>query len=462
MDNYRKSIAFHNLGCKVNAYETSAMTLAFEEAGYRVVPFEGPADIYVINTCSVTNIADRKSRQMLHRAAKQNPDAVIVAVGCYVQAAYEELKKDPLVHVIVGNNRKADIVSIVEKYISALPAGQESEKPTLVDVLDIAHENCYENLKVDAASSRNRAYIKIQDGCNMFCTYCIIPLTRGRIRSRDVADILTEAEQLAAQGIGEIVLTGIHVSSYGRDWKQKGEAGAADVSPLLSLLKRLHEIPQIHRIRLSSLEPRIVTPEFAAELKKLTKVCPHFHLSLQSGCDATLKRMNRRYTAAEYADCCKLLRSVYDRPALTTDVIVGFPGETEEEFAETVRYLEEIDLYEMHVFKFSPRKDTPAAKMTGQLAENVKASRSDVLIEMSERHSRAYRNAFAGEKAEILVEELAEIGGKKYYLGFTPNYIRVAVPVEEAELATNTLVEVTLTAQAVGSDCVLGQTPFLA
>ena len=461
MDNYRKRIAFHNLGCKVNAYETSAMTLAFEQAGYEIVPFEATADIYVINTCSVTNIADRKSRQMLHRAAKQNPDAIIVAVGCYVQAAYEELKKDPLVHVIVGNNRKADIVSIVENYLREAKGAQE-EKPTLVDVIDIAHETCYENMEVDASSSRSRAYIKIQDGCNMFCTYCIIPLTRGRIRSRAVTDILTEAEHLAAQGVVEIVLTGIHVSSYGRDWKQTGEAGTANVSPLLSLLRRLHEIPQIRRIRLSSLEPRIVTPEFASELKKLWKVCPHFHLSLQSGCDATLKRMNRRYTAAEYADCCKLLRSVYDRPALTTDVIVGFPGETEEEFAETVRYLEEIDLYEMHVFKFSPRKDTPAAKMTGQLTEAVKAARSDVLMEMSERHGRAYREAFAGEKAEILVEEVAEINGKKYYLGFTPNYIRVAVSEDAAELAINATVEVILTAEAVGSDCVLGQARFLA
>ena len=462
MEKYRKCIAFHNLGCKVNAYEMSAMILAFEQAGYTIVPFEGPADIYVVNTCSVTNIADRKSRQMLHRAAKQNPDAIIVAVGCYVQAAYEDLKKDPLVHVIVGNNRKADIVSIVEKYMSELPEKQESEKPTLVDVLDIAHETCYENMEVDASSSRSRAYIKIQDGCNMFCTYCIIPLTRGRIRSRAVSDILSEAERLAAQGVVEIVLTGIHVSSYGRDWKQSGETGAAGVSPLLSLLKRLQAVPGIERIRLSSLEPRIVTPEFAAELKKLTKVCPHFHLSLQSGCDATLKRMNRRYTAEEYANCCKLLRTVYDRPAITTDVIVGFPGETEEGFAQTVRYLEEINLYEMHVFKFSPRKNTPAAKMPGQLTEAVKADRSDVLMEMSERHSRAYREAFAGETLEVLIEESIPIDGREYYVGFTKNYIRVAVPAEENPLAVNALAEVTLTAVPVGTDCVLGQLRVLA
>ena len=461
MDNYRKRIAFHNLGCKVNAYEMSAMILAFEKAGYTIVPFEETADIYIVNTCSVTNIADRKSRQMLHRAAKQNPAAVVVAVGCYAQASAADLEKDPLVHIIVGNNRKADIVSIVENYLRETETARE-EKPTLVDVIDIAHETCYENMEVDASSSRSRAYIKIQDGCNMFCTYCIIPYTRGRIRSRAVADILTEAVHLAAQGVVEIVLTGIHVSSYGRDWKQTGEAGAANVSPLLSLLRRLHEIPQIRRIRLSSLEPRIVTPEFAAELKKLWKVCPHFHLSLQSGCDATLKRMNRRYTAAEYADCCKLLRSVYDRPAITTDVIVGFPGETEEEFAETVRYLEEIDLYEMHVFKFSPRKGTPAAKMPGQLTEAVKAARSDVLMEMSERHSRSYRETFAGETAEVLVEEMTEIGGKKYYLGFTPNYIRVALPEDEAELTINTMVEVTLIAKPIGSDCVLGQTRFMS
>ena len=462
MEKYRKRIAFHNLGCKVNAYEMSAMILAFEQAGYTIVPFEDTADIYVVNTCSVTNIADRKSRQMLHRAAKLNPDAVIVAVGCYVQAAYQDLEKDPLVHVIVGNNRKADIVSIVEKYMSGLPEGQEEEKPTLVDVLDIAHETCYENMEVDASSSRNRAYIKIQDGCNMFCTYCIIPLTRGRIRSRAVSDILTEAEHLAAQGIGEIVLTGIHVSSYGREWKQVGEAGSAAVSPLLSLLKRLNELPGIRRIRLGSLEPRIVTPEFAAELKKLTKVCPHFHLSLQSGCDATLKRMNRRYTAAEYADCCKLLRTVYDRPALTTDVIVGFPGETEEEFAETVRYLEEIDLYEMHVFKFSPRKGTPAAKMAGQLTEAVKAARSDVLMEMSERHSQAYRASFAGETMAILVEETLQIEGRDYYVGFTENYIRVAVPADKYALTVNALTEVTLTGTPVGAECVLGKPCFSA
>ncbi|MBR5348158.1 MAG: tRNA (N(6)-L-threonylcarbamoyladenosine(37)-C(2))-methylthiotransferase MtaB [Lachnospiraceae bacterium] len=457
MDNYRKSIAFHNLGCKVNAYEMSAMILAFEQAGYTIVPFEETADIYVVNTCSVTNIADRKSRQMLHRAAKQNPDAVIVAVGCYAQASAEDLTQDPLVHIIVGNNRKADIVSIVENYLRERENAGGASVPTLVDVIDIAHEKCYENMEVDASSSRNRAYIKIQDGCNMFCSYCIIPYTRGRIRSRDVSDILTEAEHLAAQGVSEIVLTGIHVSSYGRDWEQTNADRDVPGGALLSLLRRLHAIPQIHRIRLSSLEPRIVTQKFAAELKKLPKVCPHFHLSLQSGCDATLKRMNRKYTAAGYAECCKLLRTVYDRPALTTDVIVGFPGETEEEFAETVRYLEEIDLYEMHVFKFSPRKGTPAAKMPGQLTEAVKASRSDVLIDMSERHSRAYRETFAGEKAEILVEEILQIDGRSYYVGFTKNYIRVAVPADEDTLAVNTLTEVILTAIPVGSDCVLGR-----
>jgi len=455
MDNYRKCIAFHNLGCKVNAYETSAMTLAFEQAGYQIVPFEEKADIYVINTCSVTNIADRKSRQMLHRAAKQNPDAVIVAVGCYAQAASRELAEDPLVHIIVGNNRKADIVSIVERYLSETASTQE-EKPTLVDVLDIARENCYENMKVDAASSRNRAYIKIQDGCNVFCTYCIIPLTRGRIRSRAVADVLAEAERLASQGVSEIVLTGIHVSSYGRDWLQTGDANTAAVPPLLSLLRRLQDIPQIRRIRLSSLEPRVVTEEFATELKKLWKVCPHFHLSLQSGCDATLKRMNRRYTAQEYAESCERLRRVYDRPAITTDVIVGFPGETEEEFAETVRYLEQIDLYEMHVFKFSARKGTPAARMPQQMTEAVKASRSDVLLEMNDRHSKAYRARFAGKTMEILVEETTRIGDREYYVGFTTNYIRVAVPTQEADLAVNALVRVTLSEKTVGADAVLG------
>ena len=333
-----KKAALHNLGCKVNAYETEAMQQMLEQAGYEIVPFDEKADLYIVNTCTVTNIADRKSRQMLHRAKKQNPEALVVAAGCYVQAAEEELKADGAVDLLIGNNRKKDLLSILEAY----EAGVEEDA-----VIDIGRTKEYESLFVTQTAEHTRAYVKVQDGCNQFCSYCIIPYARGRVRSRRREEVCEEIRKLAQAGYQEVVLTGIHLSSYGLD--MEGEN-------LLSLIASVHEIEGIRRIRLGSLEPRIITEEFAKALAGMEKICPHFHLSLQSGCDATLKRMNRRYTAKEYKEACELLRRVFDRPALTTDVIVGFPGETEEEFNQTLSFLREIRRFETHVFKYSRRR----------------------------------------------------------------------------------------------------------
>ena len=361
-----RKAAFHNLGCKVNSYETEAMQQLLEDAGYEIVPFREGADVYIINTCSVTNVADRKSRQMLHRAKKMNPSAAVVAVGCYVQAAGAELKKDEAVDLIVGNNQKKDLVQILDDYF----ADHENSG----EILDIGHSQEYEELHIRRIADHTRAFIKVQDGCNQFCSYCIIPYTRGRVRSRRPEDIEHEVRGIAEAGYKEIVLTGIHLSSYGVDFKDEQKEN------LLTLIKRLDQIPGIERLRLGSLEPRIVTREFAKELARLRTICPHFHLSLQSGCDATLKRMNRRYNAAEYQACCEILREEFDNPAITTDVIVGFPGETEEEFAETERFLKAIHFYEMHIFKYSRRAGTRAADMPDQVPEGTKSVRSDILL----------------------------------------------------------------------------------
>ena len=359
-----KKVALHNLGCKVNAYETEAMQQLLEQAGYEIVPFDVGADIYIINTCTVTNIADRKSRQILHKAKKMNPDAIVVAAGCYVQAAGESLKADEAIDLIIGNNKKKDLVAILEAY----ETGRQEES-----LIDINHTKEYETLSMTKTAEHTRAYVKVQDGCNQFCSYCIIPYARGRVRSRSIADVRAEIEQLAANGYQEVVLTGIHLSSYGVDLA--GE-------DLLSLIRMVNEIDGIRRIRLGSLEPRIVTEEFAAALAGMEKICPHFHLSLQSGCNATLKRMNRRYTAEEYAEKCRLLRRVFTNPALTTDVIVGFPQETEEEFGETVEFLKQIQFFETHIFKYSRRKGTKAAAMEGQIPESVKTERSRILQDL--------------------------------------------------------------------------------
>lgn len=412
-----RKAAFHNLGCKVNSYETEAMQQLLEDAGYEIVPFREGADVYIINTCSVTNVADRKSRQMLHRAKKMNPSAAVVAVGCYVQAAGAELKKDEAVDLIVGNNQKKDLVQILDDYF----ADHENSG----EILDIGHSQEYEELHIRRIADHTRAFIKVQDGCNQFCSYCIIPYTRGRVRSRRPEDIEREVRGIAEAGYREIVLTGIHLSSYGVDFKDEQKEN------LLTLIKRLDQIPGIERLRLGSLEPRIVTREFAKELARLRTICPHFHLSLQSGCDATLKRMNRRYNAAEYQACCEILREEFDNPAITTDVIVGFPGETEEEFAETERFLKTIHFYEMHIFKYSRRAGTRAADMPDQVPEGTKSVRSDILLALEKQQSLEYRGRFLGTEEEILLEEPIEIDGTKYMMGHTRQYVKGAVPYEE-------------------------------
>lgn len=419
--------ALHNLGCKVNAYETEAMQQQLEERGYEIVPFDQKADVYIINTCSVTNIADRKSRQMLHRAKKLNPEAVVVAAGCYVQVASDALKEDDSVDIIVGNNNKARLADILEEYMKDRQGDEDGY------VLDIARAREYEELHVSRLGEHTRAFIKVQDGCNQFCSYCIIPYARGRVRSRKPEDVEAEVKGLVARGYREVVLTGIHLSSYGTEHMEGSpvKGGDWDSGPLWDLIERIHRVEGLERIRLGSLEPRIITREFAEKLAGLPEFCPHFHLSLQSGCDATLKRMNRHYTTEDYLRRCGILREIFDHPAITTDVIAGFPGETEEEFEETRRFLETVRFYEMHVFKYSKRQGTRAAVMEDQVSEQVKARRSDVLLELEKTMSREYRERFAGSRVSVLFEEAAEIGGKWYMMGHTPQYVRAALPLED-------------------------------
>ena len=388
--------------------------------GYEIVSFEDQADIYIINTCSVTNMADRKSRQMLHKAKKKNPNAVVVAAGCYVQAAPKEVLADAGVDLVIGNNRKQDLVQILEDYF------KEHRDEA---VIDIDKEQEYEELELNFVSDHTRAYIKVQDGCNQFCSYCIIPYTRGRIRSRAKQDVISEIERITKNGTKEVVLTGIHLSSYGKDFK--------DGTSLLDLIKAVHEVNGIQRIRLGSLEPRIITLQFAQELRKLDKFCPHFHLSLQSGCEATLKRMNRHYTPEEYYEKCKLLREVFDHPAITTDVIVGFPGETEEEFEETRKFLEKVNFYEMHVFKYSKRKGTRAAEMENQVPEQTKTKRSNILLELARKRSEEYRSFWIGKEVTVLLEEKIVLDGKFYMVGHTKEYVKAAV---KGEFSSNTFV----------------------
>ncbi|RKD32136.1 tRNA (N(6)-L-threonylcarbamoyladenosine(37)-C(2))-methylthiotransferase MtaB [Lacrimispora algidixylanolytica] len=414
-----RKAALHNLGCKVNSYETEAMQQLLENAGYEIVPFTEEADVYIINTCSVTNIADKKSRQMLHRAKKMNPGAVVVAAGCYVQAAGEELKKDEAVDLIVGNNKKTELVTILDDYFS------DREDVLEETVIDIRSTREYESLSIDKIADHTRAFIKIQDGCNQFCSYCIIPYTRGQVRSRKAEEVVEEIKRLTATGFQEVVLTGIHLSSYGKDFP------AEERITLLDLIIKIHEVEGLKRIRLGSLEPRIVTEEFAVTLSKLTKICPHFHLSLQSGCDTTLKRMNRHYSAEEFYNCCNILRKAFINPAITTDVIVGFPGETKEEFVMTKEYLEKVRFYEMHVFKYSKRNGTKAAEMTDQVQEFIKSERSSELLILEKEMSLAYRKSYLGSKAEVLIEESFEINGIKYMIGHTREYVKAAVPYEE-------------------------------
>lgn len=412
----KKKVALHNLGCKVNAYETEAMQQLLEAAGYEIVPFAPGADVYVINTCTVTNIADRKSRQMLHKAKKMNPEAVVVAAGCYVQAGKEKAEADPSIDLIIGNNKKQDLISVLEQYLETKERREE--------MIDISHTKEYEKLQIDKTEEHTRAYIKVQDGCNQFCTYCVIPYARGRVRSRKTADVVREVERLAISGCQEVVLTGIHLSSYGVDRKEDGET-------LLSLIQAVHQVEGIKRIRLGSLEPGIVTEEFAKELSQLKKMCPHFHLSLQSGCTDTLKRMNRRYTAQEYAEKCEILRKYFSCPALTTDVITGFPGETEEEFSQSRDFVEKIGFYETHIFPYSRREGTKAAGMPEQLPEGIKKERSRVLIEIGMKHQREFMEKFLGQKREVLFEERQDIQGTAYWVGHTMEYLKVAVVSDE-------------------------------
>lgn len=410
-----KKAALHNLGCKVNAYETEAMQHLLEEAGYEIVPFTQKADVYVINTCSVTNMADRKSRQMLHKAKKNNPDSIVVAAGCYVQTSEKEVLNDLSVDIVIGNDRKHDLVRLLEEY------SLDSVNDTVDDINDGKHD--FEELFIDQTKEHTRAFIKVQDGCNQFCSYCIIPYARGRVRSRRFENVIAEVERLAANGFKEVVLTGIHLSSYGVDFEE--------ATGLLELIQAVNAVNGIERIRLGSLEPKIVTEHFASELSKLDKICPHFHLSLQSGCDATLKRMNRKYTTKEYERGCELLRKYFVHPAITTDVIVGFPGETDEEFEQTKAYLEHIHFYEMHIFKYSKRKGTRAAVMPDQIDEQVKAARSEKLIALGHDMSKEFRKFYIGKNEEVLFEEKAVIGDKEYFVGYTKEYVKVAKKTDE-------------------------------
>lgn len=450
-----KSVALHNLGCKVNAYELEAIGQKLQGKGYQIVPFDDIADIYIVNTCTVTNIADRKSRQMLHRAKRRNPDAVVVALGCYVQTGKEEALLDGSIDLAVGNNRKKELPELLEEFFQEREAFREREaaeaevleRKTLNrrSMTDIDREQEYEEmLTEDGADMKlpaehTRAYIKIQDGCNQFCSYCIIPFARGRVRSRRAEDVLREVRRLAACGCHEVVLTGIHISSYGMDFIQKTDGdyleGGSDLRRtaqerqyLLKLVQEIAGVEGIERVRLGSLEPRIITREFAEGLAALPQVCPHFHLSLQSGCDATLKRMNRHYTAEEYYEKVKLLREVFAHPAITTDVIVGFPGETEEEFEATEAFLEKVCFFEMHVFKYSVRKGTAAALMEKQVPEQVKNERSARLIELEQRLSREYREQYIGKQITVLTEDCVQLSGESWRLGHTQTYVKAALP----------------------------------
>lgn len=425
-----KTVAFHNLGCKVNAYETDIMQQKFLENGFRVVPFSQKADIYVINTCTVTNIADRKSRQMLHKSKANNPDSIVIAVGCYVQTDEEGVRKDAAVDIAIGNNRKADIIEILNEYLATHDSAltESDNDDAYCDIIDINKTSVYEDMTLVETGERTRAYIKIQDGCNQFCSYCLIPYARGRVRSRDMEDIVSEIKGLCDKGYQEFVLTGIHISSYGITTPN-------DLSgnKLAELIVKVGNIPGVRRLRLGSLEPRVVTENFCKAISGLGNLCPHFHLSLQSGSDNTLKRMNRHYTAEEFKQGVKLLRQYFNDPAITTDVIVGFPGETEEDFTDSYNFCKEIGFFEMHIFKYSNRKGTVADRLPGQISETVKGERSDEMLKLEASLSHDYRERHIGKTYEVLFEDRKKINGVYYQIGHTPEYIKVAAR-EEASL----------------------------
>lgn len=406
-----KKVALHNLGCKVNSYETEAMSQLLANAGYEIVSFSEKADVYIVNTCSVTNMADRKSRQMLHKAKKMNEGAIVVATGCYVQTASEKIAEDLSIDIIVGNNKKKEIVEILQEYF------KEHKKNYIID---INKTDEYEDLEIATVTEHTRAHLKIQDGCNNFCSYCIIPYARGRIRSRKMDSIKDELERLANNGFKEVVFTGINLSCYDDNGKK-----------LIDVIELAENTEGIERIRLGSLDPEVVTEEFAHRLSKVTKICPHFHLSMQSGCDTTLKAMNRHYTSEEYYNKCMLLREKFINPAFTTDVIVGFPQESDEDYAITREFVKKVGFSELHVFKYSRRDGTVAAKMIGQVDETIKSKRSEDLISVGESLKENYRKEKIGEKVSVLFEEEKEINGIKYQVGHTKEYIEVAVETKE-------------------------------
>lgn len=407
-------VSIYTLGCKVNQYESDSMADMLASEGAVIVPFSEPADVCIINTCSVTNIADRKSRQMIHRARKQNKDAVIIAAGCYVQADKNSLINDGLIDIVVGNNRKKDIVRLLDEYISVHKVSD--------NFIDINKTCEYETMTLVKPSGHTRAYVKVQDGCNNFCSYCIIPYTRGRIRSRSLEEVIEEIKRLAASGTKEVVLTGINLSSY-------DDCGMG----LLDLLLAVSGVKGIERIRMGSLEPRVITEEFLGIISKENKICPHFHLSLQSACNDTLRRMNRKYTIEEYKEKCRLIRQYYDKPAITTDIIAGFPGETEEEFDITVKNLKELKLYEMHVFKYSRRIGTAAASMPNQVSNEEKERRSNILLELTKKQKEEYEALFKGTRQLFLVEECVLENGAQYIKGHTERYILIKIKSDEAD-----------------------------
>ena len=433
-----QKVAIHNLGCKVNSYEMDVLHQMLQKNGYIIVPFDEIADIYIVNTCSVTNIADRKSRQMLHRAKKQNPDAIVVALGCYVQTAGEKIALDECIDLAIGNNKKKELIPILTEFLKA-----RGENHTLrhSEIIDIGQTDEYEEMALKETAEHTRADIKIQDGCNQFCSYCIIPYARGRVRSRAAADILDEIRGLVQKGYQEFVFTGIHISSYGVDFAgEHYNTSSHKGEPLLALTKQVAGLDGVRRIRLGSLEPTIITEEFAAALSQIPQVCPHFHLSLQSGCDETLRRMNRQYTTTDFACSVSLLRKYFDQPAITTDIITGFPGETEEEFAKTEEFVRSIRFYETHIFPYSKRAGTVAERMEGQLTEHVKKERARKLIAIDSEQSRLYRESFIGKEQCVLLEEEKEIEGEKYMIGHTERYVKVAVKADGKNLSGNQFV----------------------
>ena len=419
-----KTVAFYTLGCKVNQYETNAMEQQFIKSGYKIVNNIEKAEIYVINTCTVTNMAERKSRQMLRRVKELNKSAILVVCGCYAQVAKKELEEISEIDIILGINEKNNIVEIVEKYI------EEQRKSTESNVSDVAHQNEFLDFGDVTYTEKNRAVIKVQDGCNMFCSYCIIPYARGRIRSRKIENVVSEIKKIAEQGIKEVVITGIHIASYGKDFDTANENKKIR---LIDLLEEINKIGGIERIRLGSLEPTIVDEEFAKRLSKLEKICDHFHLSLQSGCDETLKRMNRKYTTARYKEATDILRKYYPNVSITTDVIVGFPGETDEEFNKTYEFLKSVDFYRMHIFKYSPRRGTVAEKMPKQVDGNIKEERSSNLIELSNNNENRHNKEYIGKTVNVLFEEY-EDGA---YKGHTTNYMMVEVPEKDKKDVIN-------------------------